>query len=243
MIKTLLKTLLLLAAIGYLVFAIVKVSRPADELVCTGVEYIFTDSVGNMLVDQSSVELLLGKHKIAPKGKTLGEIDIRDIERLLSESPYIDTVTCYHTASGKLCIRIQPKHALLHVYAQNGDEFYVGEAGDIMPAGDLSCDLPIVTGDVSRKYASTRLIQLGTFLRDDPYWSRQAQQIHITPKGEVEIIPGISDQRILLGEPKNIADKLERVRLFYEKGMPKTGWNKYNTVNAAYKGQIIWTKK
>ena len=243
MIKTLLKTLLLLATVGYLIFALVKVSRPADEMVCTGVEYQFADSGAVSLIDKQMVSNQLAQHKISPKGKTLADIDIPGIERQLSANPYIDTVTCYHTASGKLCIRIKPLHPIMHVFAEDGDEFYVDKLGNVMPAGGLSTNLPVITGHATRKYASTRLIGLATLLMDDPYWSHQAQQVYIDSKGQVEIIPRISEQRILLGEPKNYAEKLEHVRLFYEKGMPKTGWNKYNVVNAKYRNQIICTKE
>lgn len=243
MIKTLLKTLLLLAAVGYLIFALVKVSRPADEMVCTGVEYLFTDSNDVRLIDEQMVSNLLTQHKISPKGKMLADIDVRGIERQLSANPYIDTVNCYHTASGKLCIRIKSLHPIMHVFAKDGDEFYVDKQGHIMPAGGLCTDLPIITGNVTRKYATTRLIGLATLLNEDSYWKRQAQQVNIDNKGQVEIIPRISEQKILLGEPKNYAEKLQHVRLFYEKGMPKTGWNKYNVINAAYRNQIICTKE
>lgn len=242
MIKTLLKSLLLLATLGYLVFALIKVSRPTQEMVCTGVEYMFTDSDQIRLIDQPMVENLLAKNDFAPKGKILADIDMTDIIERLSANPYIDTVTCYHTASGKLCIRITPRHPLLHVYAQDGDEFYVDEEGCIMPAGGIAADLPVVTGQVTRKMASTRLMSLGNLLQNDEYWHGQAQQIVIDEKGWVEIIPRYSGQRILLGEPKDLEEKLARVRLFYEKSMPKVGWNKYSIINAIYKDQIICTK-
>ncbi|MBQ7571632.1 MAG: cell division protein FtsQ/DivIB [Bacteroidaceae bacterium] len=242
MIKTLLKSLLLLATLGYLVFALIKVSRPTQEMVCTGVEYTFTDSGQISLIDQPMVEQLLAKNEFSPKGEILADVDMGSITERLSASPYIDTVTCYHTASGKLCIRVTPRHPLLHAFAQDGDEFYVSTQGFVMPAGGIAADLPIVTGHVTRKMAGTRLLTLGRLLQDDEYWRDQAQQIVIDEKGWVEIIPRYSGQRILLGEPKDLEEKLARVRLFYEKAMPKVGWNKYRIINAIYKDQVICTK-
>ena len=243
MVKTLLKTLLLFATVGYLIFALIKVSRPTQEMVCTGVELQFVDSDQTTLIDRSMAERILTKNKIAPKGKTMAEIDMRSIEQILSASPYIDTVSCYYTASGKLCVLMSPRHPLLHIYAQDGDEFYVDAQGHIMPAGGLPTDLPIITGHVTRQMASTRLLNLGNLLQSDEYWGRQAQQIVIDEKGQIEIIPRFSGQRILLGEPKNLEEKLGRVRLFYEKAMPKVGWNKYSIINATFKDQIICTKE
>lgn len=242
MIKTLLKTLLLFATLSYLIFAVVKVSHPTQEMVCTGVEFLFTDSGQTNLIDRPMLEMLLTKNKIAPKGHMLADIDLHDIEQRLSANPYIDTVNCYHTASGKLCVRVTPRRPLLHVFAQDGDEFYIDTKGGIMPAGGLPTDLPIVTGHVTRQMSNTRLLMLGNLLQSDQYWKRQAQQVVINEKGWIEIIPRFSGQRILLGEPKDLQEKLNRVRMFYEKAMPRVGWNKYSTINAAFKNQIICTK-
>ena len=243
MFKTILKTLLLLAALAYLVFAIVKLSHPTEDMTCTGMELQLVDSNAVNLVDKPSIEKFLSQQKISPKGKKLADIDIHDIEQKLASNPYIDSVTCYHTASGKLCIRVHPMHPICHVYAADGDEFYVDDNGNVMPAGGLNTNLTIVTGNVTRQYATTRLLPLCRFLNTNDYWSHQTEQVNIDSKGNVEIIPRFAEQRILLGEPKNFAEKLERVRLFYEKAMPKTGWNKYNTINASYQGQLICTKE
>ena len=241
--KTAIKTLLLLCTLGYLVFALVKVSRPANEMICTGVEYMFQDSSEVRLIDKEGVSAIMTKNKISPKGKRMRDIDIKNIEKLLSENPYIDTVNCYHTASGKLCIRITPMHPIIHCYAEDGDEFYVDDKGNILPGGGICTDLCIVTGQVTRKYASSKLVSLGKILNNDPYWNKQTQQLNITGNGYVELIPRIADQKILLGAPQKIEEKLERVRIFYENAMPKTGWNKYNVINAMYGNQIIAKKE
>lgn len=242
-LSTIFKALLLLSAIGYLVFALFKISRPTGEMICTGVEYQYVDSDLVRLVDDDIIDKYMGHFKISPKGKAFDDIDIAGIGQKLSTMPYIDSINVYHTAAGKLCIRIIPYHPLLHIYAQDGDEFYVDEQGVIAPAGGCNTRLPIVTGHVTRKFASTRLIALGQFLRDNAYWNKQVEQININQKEEVEIIPRYVGQRILLGEPKDIAEKLNRVQLFHEKTLPKTGWNIYHTINASYKGQIICTKQ
>ncbi len=243
MIKTLFKVLLLVAVVGYLVFALIKVSRTPGEIVCTGVEYSFSDTVGQRLVDEASLEKLLGQHKISPKGKSLEEVDVRQIEQSLMKSPYVDTVTCYHTAAGKLCIQVTPRCPIMHVFAADGDEFYVSNKGTIMPAGGLSVDLPVITGNVTRQFASTRLIPLAKILCTDKYWSREAQQVYIDTQGNVEIIPRVNEQKILLGEARNFGQKLQRVRLFYEKAMPKVGWNKYSLIDASYENQVICTRR
>ena len=81
--KTALKSLLLIAVTLYLIFALVKVSRPASEMLCTGVELQMADSGQVSLIDRDMVERLLAKHKIAPKGNTMGSVNTQHISKLL----------------------------------------------------------------------------------------------------------------------------------------------------------------
>ena len=238
-IKTIFKTLLLLLTVGYLVFALVKVSRPTQEMVCTGVEYQFADSGQICFIDSQMVNAMLAKHNIVPKGRKLADIDLRNIDSILSANPYIDTVRCYHTASGKLCIRIKSMHPMFHVFNDAGEEYYVDSQGRRIPAGGLSADLLVVTGHVTPEFVCHQLMRLGRILNEDEFWNEQIQQVYVEENGNVELIPSYSDQRILIGEPKHIEEKLERVRLFYENAMPKTGWNRYNVIDARYNKQII----
>lgn len=242
-VKTLFKALLLLSALGYLVFAIIKVSRSPQDMVCTGMEYHFQDSAEVRLVEGADVDAYLEKQGITAEGKPLSDIDMRKIEQVLTANPYIDTVTCHYTAAGKLCVRIKPLHPLLHVFANDGGEFYVDGDGNFMSAGGQNVDLPVVTGYARPEYVVAHLLPLGRMLKEDDYWNELTEQIDIDDKGKVKIITRYAGQQVLIGDPEDFEEKLERVRLFYEKGMPKVGWNKYRTINASYKGQIICTKK
>jgi len=40
-----------------------------------------------------------------------------------------------------------------------------------------------------------------------------------------------------------VEDKLTRLKLFYQKALPKVGWEKYSSINVKYRKQIICTKK
>ena len=238
-----LKYLILLSVIGYLGFALVKVIRPAEEMVCTGVELQFVDKEENTLISEEGVRNILTSHKITPKGQSFGNIDFKEIDSLLSSNPYIDTVTTYSNSAGKLCIKVRTMHPVLHILSDTGDEFYLDRTGRIMARGGLNTNLCIVTGNVTRTYASKHLVTLGNFLCEDPSWSLQAQQVNITKDGEVQLFPRVGDFTIELGEPTHIAEKLSNIRIFYEKGLTAAGWNKYKTISAAYKDQIVCTKK
>jgi len=243
MIKTVFKTLLLLAAVGYLIYAAIGISRPTEEVVCNGVEYVLEDTIESQFITTADVQNILNAHKIAPKGMKMGNIDLREIEKTLSSSPYIDTASCYQTASGKLCVRVTPMHPVLHVMADGGDEYYLDRTGKIMPIGELNANLCIATGPFSRKFAAKHLTKLGSFILGDEFWSLNAQQIVVDKKGHVEIIPRVGDFVIQLGSISNLEDKLYRLRKFYEEGLPQAGWNRYTHVSAEFDKQIVCQRR
>ncbi|MCD8285036.1 MAG: hypothetical protein LUB62_02265 [Prevotellaceae bacterium] len=240
---TILKYIALLAVAGYLVFAVVRFVRPARDVVCQGVELLFDGDSAGSLISKEDVMGILQKHEIQPVGQAFSDIDMSLIDSVLGSNPYVDTVVAYPNSAGELCIRLSAVCPVLHVFPQEGKEFYLDRSGKTMPAGGESMNLCVVTGNVSRQYAKSSLLALGKLLVDDPYWRLQAQQINVTEKREIQLIPRTGNHIVILGDTADLADKLRRVRLFYEKGMPEAGWNTYSMINAEYKGQLVCTRR
>lgn len=61
--------------------------------------------------------------------------------------------------------------------------------------------------------------------------------------GEFVLVPLIGDQKIILGSTRHLDDKLNRLKIFYQKAMPATGWREYETINLKYNGQIVFCKR
>ncbi len=241
-IKSLIKGLAIIIVVSYVVFAIFKVASPAKEQVCTGLEVEFMDDVENALIDARGVENILATHKVSAKGLTFVDIDTDLIDSLLMDNPYIDTVYCYQNSADGLSIRVTPTEPILHCMPASGKDFYIDRGGDILPGGGLNTNLCIVTGHVTQQFAKENLLTLAYILCDDPYWRLQAEQIYVTKDHDLHLFMRTGDQTIVLGPPTDVADKLERVRLFYEKAMGEVGWNTYKTIDAQYKGQLVCTK-
>ncbi len=237
------KYIILLSLVGYLVFVAIKVVHPVDDILCTGVDVRIAENQENVLISSDDVEKILSTHKIAPEGQPFSKVDIKKIDSLLLSNPRIDSVFSYPNSAGKLCIRLWTAQPILHVIPSNGKEFYLERTGKIIPGSALNTNLCIVTGHVSHKFATDNLVTLGTILNEDPYWKLQAQQINVTPSGEIQLVPRTGDHILILGDATDIPDKLKRIRTFYEKAMPKVGWDTYKTINAEYSGQLVCTKK
>ena len=63
------------------------------------------------------------------------------------------------------------------------------------------------------------------------------------PDKNIELVPRVGDHVIYLGKLDDFEQKLKRVKVFYEKGLNKVGWNKYSRISVEFDNQIICTKK
>ncbi|MCD8265863.1 MAG: hypothetical protein LUC33_01780 [Prevotellaceae bacterium] len=240
------KYIALLAVAGYLAFAVVRLVRPARDAVCQGVELSFDGDSAGSLISKEDIMDILRKRGIQTEGQAFSSIDMPLIDSLLSANPYIDSVVVYPNSAGELCIRLSAACPVLHVFPLEGKEFYLDRSGKTMPGASYRSQSPnlcVVTGNVTQQWAKSCLLSLGKTVCDDPYWRLQAQQINVTEKREIQLIPRTGNHIVILGDTSDIEDKLRRVRLFYEKAMPEAGWNTYATINAEYRGQLVCTRR
>ncbi len=241
--KTAFKILLILAVAAVLVVSFIGIDKKADEIECAGMELEVEDSLSLGLISKEEVLHIINEKKITFEGRKISDINMSHIERTLIASPYIDTVLCSLTASNKVHLTVVPKIPTLHVMADNGEEYYLDRRGDDMPVGNISGNLAIATGKIDKKFAHDKLAPLACCIQDSAFWRAQIQQIDVVKPYDVRLYTRIADHTILLGEPTNIPDKLWRLRVFYQKGLKETGWNKYETINLEYDDIVIGKRK
>jgi cell division protein FtsQ len=59
---------------------------------------------------------------------------------------------------------------------------------------------------------------------------------------EFEMIPVVGNHIIKLGNGQDIAQKFNRLFIFYKEVLSRTGFNKYKTIDVRYAGQVIGGK-
>ena len=220
--KTALKATLLVGIVVYIAWAVARYARPAEKQACAGVRVCVQDSAAGCLVSQDYV---------------LGVLD-----SLLAADPYVGKVSCHFTSEGVLHVDVVPRKPVLHVIQDNGDEYYMTDGGDVMPANQAGDGLCLATGRVGRDFARERLLPLAVYIYNDEFWNTQVEQVYVSPSGCVELVPRVGNHVVVLGGTDHFRDKLRRLRFFYRYGMPKVGWGKYRTINLSYDGQIVCTK-
>ena len=94
-----------------------------------------------------------------------------------------------------------------------------------------------------------KLITFVERLEKDEFWRAEIVQIiaSATPAGELEVqlVPRSGNFTILFGTvgvKRDNDEKLARLMTFYKKGLARTGWSEFRTVNVKYKGQVVCAK-
>ncbi len=243
MIKRILILCILLAVTAYLIVAVTVFNRKPENQVCKGMELVVKDSIDYGFITETEVKNLLKQKNLYPGKKRIGTINVRLLEETLSRHPFISKAECYLTSGGKVGIEVYQRIPILRIMSSNGDNYYIDQSGKIMSAAGKSVHVAVATGFIDRKFAQNELYQLGLYLQQNPFWKAQVEQINVTPRKELEIVPRVGDHILFLGKATDFEEKFSKLQTFYSKVLNRIGWNKYERISIEFNNQIIGTKK
>lgn len=243
MIKRILILCILLAVTAYLIVAVTVFNRKPENQVCKGMELVVKDSIDYGFITETEVKNLLKQKNLYPEKKRIGTINVRLLEETLSRHPFISKAECYLTSGGKVEIEVYQRIPILRIMSSNGDNYYIDQSGKIMSAAGKSVHVAVATGFIDRKFAQNELYQLGLYLQQNPFWKAQVEQINVTPRKELEIVPRVGDHILFLGKATDFEEKFSKLQTFYSKVLNRIGWNKYERISIEFNNQIIGTKK
>ena len=231
-----------IVATAYLVFVLFFLDIMPTETKCRGVEIVINDN-GLQALSVESIEKQLKLKGLDPKGKEMDNIVTEEIEKILLESSIVKDCQCYKTHKNLIGIHISCKQPIIHVFDQSGGEYYLDNNAAIIRSVQNAIYLPVARGDIKSDETRKSLVQIALFLQDNRFWREQVEQIHVTPKQEIILVPRIGNHLVELGKTDNLENKLTKLREFYIEGLNKVGWNKYDRINIEFDKQVICTKK
>jgi len=241
--KKLLSTIILILLAGYIVFATIAFCNKPTNEICKGIYLEMRDSSETGYMTTADIAVLLKQNGLDPTGKLIDEVSCRSMEQQLNKVPLIASCECYKTINGYVVVEVECRKPILRVINSSGDSFYIDEEGEVIEHTSKPTYIPIATGHISREFARKELLTLAQYLFADELWNAQIEQIHVTPREEIELIPRVGDHTIVLGRPGNYAYKFSKLRTFYEKGLSQVGWDRYSRINIDYNNQVVGTKK
>ncbi len=208
---------------------------------------------GDKLISERDVrQALLRSFGNTLEGTELALLEVERMERVLEEDPFILDAEIYVDQKNVLHVTIIQREPLVRILDNNGGNYYLDKNGVKMPASkNFAARVLVATGNLApytpefrRKKKSTLkdLFNLTNTLMEDEFLANFIQQVHVNNAGDFILVPLIGDQKIVLGSTRKLEDKLRRLKIFYQEGMPYEGWRKYETINLKYNGQVVCKK-
>ncbi len=220
---------------------------------------------GNFFVSREDIEQAVQNLGYAEGETFIKEIDVRAVERYFDNYPSIRKSEVYVSYAGQLNVDIEQRMPIVRVFASNGDSYYIDDEGYLMPLSDAFTSRVMVSnGLIHAPYGQWYNACLSCeenetvsaerdVLRDvyfiaravskNPFWKAQIAQVYLNAQDDFELIPKVGKHRIILGSANRIEQKLEKLSAFYNRGLSKTGWNEYETINLKFDNQVVCTKK
>jgi len=243
MLKKILSLLAVTLTLGYIIFAILTYSDTHSTVRCKNVNVVIKDSTEHRFIRSSEIQNLLKRENIKLVGKRLKDINYKSVEKIVSSHPLISRAECFACPSGLVTIHVWQQIPILRIMSEYGN-FYLNQQGEKTGLSvNSAADVVVATGFIKDSMGLVRLYRMALLLKEDAFWDSQIEQIFVEPNGEWVLIPRVGDYEVLLGLPNNIPGKLQRLRLFYQKALPKVGWERYSKISLKYENQIVCTKK
>ena len=182
----------------------------------------------------------------------LHRIETDRLEQVLEDDPFVRETDAWIDHSNILHVRVRQRQPILRILNNEGENYYVDAQGAMMPPSrNFTARVLVATGAIGpyvrdfqeKKNSPLREVyELTQYILADDFLAALIQQIHLNNMGDIELIPLIGKQKIILGSVRNLDDKFARLKTFYRQAMPYAGWQTYKIINLKFNGQIVCRK-
>jgi len=244
---------LLYAVTGLLVLAGLMllmgfIGTKSSEQGCSDVQVVV---LGNeSFIEQKDIMALLVEKYGELVGRTLESIPIHEMETDLRQIPFVFSAIVTIDMDGVLTVRVKQREAVVRVINEKGLDFYIDMQGHKMPVSlKYVPHVPVVNGYISEPYNGALdsiesqlvkdIFKTAQFISNDSIWNSQVVQLYVNEQRDIELIPRVGNQQIILGNADSLERKFDKLKLFYSKIVPKTGIGAYKSVNLKFAGQLV----
>ena len=230
---------------------LIAAAQKKKELYCTDIKVEIESNYGHVFVDESDIVAKL-KANGAYTGRQISEMNLRTLETIIKKQPWIQNAELYFDNNEVLEVKVKEREPIARVFTSEGASFYIDSSGMRLPlSSDYSAHVPVFTSFSSNKKKLSKpdslllnnIKKMALFIQHDSFWNAQVSQVVITPQSTFNIVPVVGNQTIILGSADSLPSKFEKLYAFYQQVWVKSGFEKYETIDASFTGQIVATKR
>lgn len=219
----------------------------------------------NSFLTESEVMTRLERHNLVYVNQRVKDFSPEKIERFIQSMEEVKTVAVYGSFNGNWSIEIELRKPIARIFNSAGETYFLDADGyTIGSSTEHTARVLVVTGmipDRQRTESISEIInndslktirklddvyRISNYVCNDPLMHSLIGQIHRESNGDFVLIPLIGGQTIVFGSAfsdQEVADKFEKLKIFYKEAIPYEGWNKYSEISLKYEKQIVCKKK
>jgi cell division protein FtsQ len=219
-----------------------------SEVLCKDVKVYIP---GNQyFIDRQEIDNILQVQQHALIGRHMDNINIQALESKLKANPFIESAKVYTDMDGIIRVEISQRQPILRIMNQFDQDFYVDQHGLKIPLSqNFTARVLVANGYIEEPFGgkvdtlntelAKEIFKTADYIRKDSLWDAQIAQIYVNQNHEIELIPRVGGQRILLGNADSLDTKFKNLLVFYKQALPQVGWNAYKIINIKYANQVI----
>jgi len=220
--------------ISFLLFILVfkfqtQYNQQLNQKIKISAETLYTDQ--NKILDDVKQIVLSGNH-----------YEISSLENELEKMSHIESAEIYFSVNGDVSLSYYEFKPLVRVFNSENQSYYLDHNCKRIPLSEkYTADLILFTG-FTENIEDHLMLNLAKKIISNKFLSNQVSEIFINESSEAFFIPVIGNHKIKLGSFNNLEVKIKKMMTFYDKIIPKHGWEKYSEINLEYQNQIICLK-
>ncbi|WP_026751282.1 cell division protein FtsQ/DivIB [Sediminibacterium sp. C3] len=235
-----------LAAVGVVVLLGASI-RQKNNRKLKGVVVEIKGAEKHMFIDEQDV-LQLVNSPASVTGRPMRAVPLRKLEMQVKQNPWVNNAEMFFDNQQVLQVSIVEREPIARIFETNGQSYYIDTAMNRMPLSTkLTARVPVFTGYPISKKTDTTLMQsvilLSRLMNADSFLTAQIAQVDIVANKKFEMIPVLGEHLIAFGDSSLAADKLNRLKAFYQKAWLQHGINTYKIISLEYKGQVVAIKE
>jgi len=250
--KNILFGFLWLISLSGLVVLMSFIQVKKSTMTCKGLQVVIPG--GQYFIDKEEVNNILGLNSTTLVGRRLELINIQALEKRLKKNPFVETASVYADMDGIIVVEIIQRQPMMRMMNRFNQDFYIDQHGLKLPvSGNFTAKVLVANGFIDELFANRvdtlrtpmakEVFKTADFIRKDSLWTAQIAQIYVNEQHEIELIPRVGNQRILLGNNADSLDvKFRNLLAFYKQAVPMVGWVAYKAINIRYTNQVIGIK-
>lgn len=241
MIKKVLTYLLFPLLIGLLLFLYgFSIHRNLQKKV-KEIEVQF-DAGMNPFLTHESVNKLLIQNNAPVKNQPKSVIDLHELEKIVSENPYVEKASVFITPEGFLKTHIKQREPLARIITSK-EVYYIDKYGIKMPlSANYSSRVPLVLG-VESVEEIKEITQLVTLFSKDEFLKKEIVGVQKLRNNEYVFDVRSGDYKINFGKFSQVDEKVKKIKAFYNKALLDNTIHNYKTINVKYHNQVVCTKQ